>query len=122
MSRRRCPAASGTWSLIGSDQIRTGLQSFGLARFLHANRYPPPDQVRGRLSLENALNIKRRSPTASIVQRDSVLAHHRVRCRLSPPIPVRRYFDADISTWNNALALEFRVSAPRYFASADRRT
>ena len=36
-----------------SDGIGTGL--FLLTRFLHANRHPPPDQVEGVTSLENAL-------------------------------------------------------------------
>src|SRR5579871_4022515 len=30
-----------------------------LTRFLHANRYPPPDQVRGHASLENAMSSRR---------------------------------------------------------------
>src|SRR5215470_15292282 len=32
-----------------------GSNFFVSTRFLHANRYPPPDQVRGHASLENAL-------------------------------------------------------------------
>src|ERR1700733_2713567 len=41
-------------TLFGSDRIRTeGLDSC-LTRFLHANRYPPTDQVRGHASLESA--------------------------------------------------------------------
>src|SRR6202140_5923395 len=37
------------------------LQILVLTRFLHANRYPPPDQVRGHVSLEDALCVWRSS-------------------------------------------------------------
>src|ERR1700732_4035778 len=33
-----------------------------LTRFLHANRFPPPDQVRGHASLENAIRCVRAAP------------------------------------------------------------
>jgi hypothetical protein len=36
---------------------RVRLSIFVLTRFLHANRYPPPDQVRGHASLENAMDL-----------------------------------------------------------------
>ena len=43
------------WSLFCFDRIETGLWILDLTRFPDANRYPPPDQVRGHASLENAL-------------------------------------------------------------------
>jgi hypothetical protein len=42
------------WSLC-SVPIGSERNSLVLTRFLHANRYPPPDQIRGHASLENAL-------------------------------------------------------------------
>jgi hypothetical protein len=45
-------------------ESETGLQIFDLTRFLDANRFPPPDQVRGRASLENALTGSRTGKTA----------------------------------------------------------
>jgi hypothetical protein len=51
----RCDA---TISLLSArlrfDRIETGLWIADLTRFPDANRYPPPDQVRGHASLENA--------------------------------------------------------------------
>ena len=59
-------------SLFGFDGIKAGLQFLVLTRFLpqisprnlrkldfHANRFPPPDHVRGHASLENAPNQSR---------------------------------------------------------------
>src|ERR1700738_3238912 len=39
-----------------------------LTRFLHANRYPPPDQVRGHASLENAMETMRASGSTGLGQ------------------------------------------------------
>src|SRR6185437_12279075 len=55
-----CHAASASCRMVtrafGSDVIRTEVSIFVLTRFLHANRRPPTDQVRGHASLENALD------------------------------------------------------------------
>jgi hypothetical protein len=42
-------------AFIRFDRIETGLWIFELTRFPDANRFPPPDQVWGHASLENAL-------------------------------------------------------------------
>src|SRR6516164_10589817 len=52
--RYRCPRRPMTWcNRCASAPARS--RSLVLTRFLHANRYPPPDQVRGHASLKNAL-------------------------------------------------------------------
>src|SRR6202051_698639 len=43
--------------------MHRGPRFFSLARFLSANRYPPPDQVRGHASLENAMRRRAVSVT-----------------------------------------------------------
>src|ERR1700722_4094453 len=53
------------WCLIGSDGTRPSLHAFVLTRFLDANRFPPPDQVRGHASLENAMKRYSGGSTAS---------------------------------------------------------
>src|SRR6202011_3740139 len=47
VTRATRPPVGGlaSWSLTGSDGIRTGLYSLVLTRFLYANRSPPTDQV-----------------------------------------------------------------------------
>jgi hypothetical protein len=37
------------------EKALSGLWILVLTHFLYANRFPPPDQVRGQASLENAL-------------------------------------------------------------------
>src|SRR6266480_1124028 len=51
--RRRDRRAADAISVLIESEPR--LRLFVLTRFLHANRYPPPDQVRGHASLKNAL-------------------------------------------------------------------
>ena len=46
-------------------QLRHNSALLDLTRFLDANRSPPPDQVRGHTSLENALAACKRTPPAS---------------------------------------------------------
>jgi hypothetical protein len=46
-------------SLLRLDWIETGLSILDLTRFLDANRFPPPDQLRGHASLENDLSTTR---------------------------------------------------------------
>src|SRR5229473_6206451 len=45
---------TASWSLVSIESKR-GSRFLDLTRFLDANRSPPPDQVRGHASLENAL-------------------------------------------------------------------
>jgi hypothetical protein len=45
----------GGQSLFRFDRIEAGLWILDLTHFPDANRFPPTDRVRGRLSLENAL-------------------------------------------------------------------
>src|SRR3954454_8183779 len=44
------------WQRRNGCQPAAPLSAFCLTRFLHANRYPPPDHVRGHASLENAMS------------------------------------------------------------------
>src|SRR5579872_1691739 len=59
--RKRCERFRGRRASGGGPSSRRPISSWNktpspvLTRFLHANRYPPPDQVRGHASLENAL-------------------------------------------------------------------
>src|SRR6266851_4033971 len=59
----RCKAAlakaTGCRAFSAFDGIETGLWILDLSRFLDANRSPPPDQVRGHASRENALVLLR---------------------------------------------------------------
>ena len=71
--------------------IGTGLSIFDLTRFLDANRSAPRDQVRGRLSLENAL-----AKAASQIR--------------SPP---RLYSDLSSSVWSYDMVFRPRDLASR---------
>src|SRR3984957_1752170 len=70
-----CPDSAMPAIALTAPNSRTAFWSFVLMRFLpqislrnlrkldcYANRFPPPDQVRGYASLENAFQVPTRSP------------------------------------------------------------